>query len=115
MQNKYKLSIKACAEIKKIFRYSFQQLGENQAVKYKASLDKCFQLLVDNPNMGRECSDIREGHFRHEHESHIIFYTQRSNDLFITTIFHDRMDIKNILGTREKSQILKFVFNKGAS
>ncbi len=103
MQNKFKLSVKAHAEIKKIFRYSFQQFGENQAVKYKASLDECFQLLADNPSMGRECNDIRDGYFRHEHESHIIFYTQRSNDIFITTIIRDRMDIKNILGTREKS------------
>lgn len=98
MQNKFKLSVKARAEIKKIFRYSFQQFGENQAVKYKASLNECFQMLADNPNIGRECNDIRDGYFRHEHQSHVIFYTQRSNDIFIATIIHDRMDIKNILG-----------------
>ena len=103
MQNKFKLSVKARAEIKKIFRYSLQQFGENQAVKYKASLDECFQLLADSPNMGRECNDIRDGYFRHEHESHIIFYTQRSNDIFITTIIHDRMDIKNIFGVSGNS------------
>lgn len=102
MQNKFKLSVKARAEIKKIFRYSFQQFGENQALKYKTSLEKCFQLLADNPNMGRECNEIVDGYFRHEHESHIVFYTQRSNDIFITTIIHDRMDVKNILGTRRK-------------
>jgi toxin ParE1/3/4 len=102
MQNKFKLSVKARAEIKKIFRYSFQQFGENQAVKYKADLDECFQLLADNPNMGRECNDIRDGYFRHEHESHIIFYTQRSNYIFITAIIHDRMNIKNILGIKRK-------------
>ena len=103
MQNKFKLSVKARTEIKKIFRYSFQQFGENQAVKYKASLDECFQLLADNPNMGRECNDIRDGYFRHEHESHIIFYTQRSSDIFITTIIHDRMDLKNIFGVNSNS------------
>ena len=97
MQNKFKLSVKARAEIKKIFRYSFQQFGENQAVKYKVGLEECFQLLADNPDMGRECNGIRDGYFRHEHESHIIFYRQRSNDIFIITIIHDRMDITNIL------------------
>lgn len=103
MQNKFKLSVKARADIKKLFRYSFQQFGENQAVNYKNALNECFQLLADNPNMGRKCNDIRDGYFRHEHQSHIIFYTQRSNDIFITTIIHDRMDIKNISGTRKKS------------
>ena len=103
MQNKFKLSVRARADIKKLFRYSFQQFGENQAVKYKAGLNECFQLLADNPDMERECNNIRDGYFRHEHQSHIIFYTQRSNDIFITTIIHDRMDIKNILETRKKS------------
>ncbi|PCI18285.1 MAG: hypothetical protein COB62_07080 [Piscirickettsiaceae bacterium] len=63
-------------------------------MKYNASLDDCFQLLADNPSMGRECNDLRDGCFRHEHESYIIFNTQRSHDIFITTIIHDRMDIK---------------------
>jgi len=97
MQNRFKLSVKARVAIKKIFRYSFQQFGESQALKYKTSLDECFQLLANNPNLGRECNDIREGYYKHEHGSHIIFYTQRSNDIFISTIIHDRMDIKNIL------------------
>ena len=75
MQNKFKLSEKVRADIKKLFRYSFQQFGENQVVKYKAGLNECFQLLADNPNMGRECNDIRDAYFRYEHQSHIIFYT----------------------------------------
>lgn len=96
MKNKFTLSVKARAEIKKIFRYSFQQFGESQAVKYKSGLEVCFQLLADNPNMGRECNEIRDGYFRHEHESHIIFYRQRLNDILIVTIIHDRMNLKNI-------------------
>ena len=102
MPSKFKLSVKARIEIKKIFRYSFQQFGEKQAVKYKTGLDECFQLLADNPNMGRECNDIRDGYFRHEHEHHIIFYRQRLNDIFITTIIRDRMNIKNIFGVSGK-------------
>ena len=57
MQNKFKLSVKARADIKKLFRYSFQQFGENQVIKYKTDLEDCFQLLADNPNMGRECDN----------------------------------------------------------
>ncbi len=95
MQNKFKLSVKAREDIKNLFRYSFQKFDENQAIKYKAGLDGCFQLLADNPNMGRECNDLRDGYFRHEHQRHIIFYTQRLNDIFIVTIIHNRMDKKN--------------------
>jgi len=103
MGSEFKLSVKAQAEIKKIFRYSFQEFGENQAIKYKASLDECFQLLAENPSMGRECHHIRDGYFRHKHESHIIFYTQRSNHIFIVTIVHDRVDVTNIFGGNSNS------------
>ena len=96
MKNKFKLSVKAHADIKKILRYSFQQFGESQAVKYKSGPEACFQLLADNPDMGSECNEIRDGYFRHEHEKHIIFYRQRLNDILIVTIIHDRMNLKNI-------------------
>lgn len=96
MKNKFKLSVKAHADIKKILRYSFQQFGESQAIKYKSGLEASFQLLADNPNMGRECNEIRDGYFRHEHEKHIIFYRQRLNDILIVTIIHDRMSLNSI-------------------
>ncbi len=102
MPNKYTISKRAEKEIAKILEYSYRNFGLDQAIKYKSGLEDCFQLLADNPDMGRECSDIRDGYFRHEHESHIIFYTQRSNNIFITAIIHDRMDIKSILGVRGK-------------
>ena len=98
MPNKYTVSKRADKEISKILEYSYREFGLDQAVKYKIGLENCFQLLADNPGMGRECNDIRNEYFRHEHESHIIFYRQRSNDIFITAIIHDRMDIKNIFG-----------------
>lgn len=103
MQNKFKLSVKAREDVKNIFRYSLQRFGENQTMKYKADLGECFQLLADNPNMGRECNDIRDGYFRHEHQSHIIFYIQKSKHIFITTIIHNRVDIKNMFGERRET------------
>ena len=100
MPNKYTFSKRADKEISKILEYSYREfgLGLDQAEKYKTGLENCFQLLADDPGMGRVCNDIRNEYFRHEHESHIIFYRQRSDDIFITAIIHDRMDIKNIFG-----------------
>ena len=100
MPNKYTFSKRADKEISKILEYSYREfgLGLDQAEKYKTGLENCFQLLGDDPGMGRICNDIRNEYFRHEHESHIIFYRQRSDDIFITAIIHDRMDIKNIFG-----------------
>ena len=98
MPNKYTVSKRADKEILKILEYSYRKFGLRQAVKYKIGLEDCFQLLADNPGMGRECDDIRQGYFRHKHESHIIFYRQRASDIFITAIIHENMNIKNIFG-----------------
>ncbi len=102
MPDKYAVSKRAEKEIARILEYSYRNFGLDQALKYKSGLEACFQLLADNPDMGRECNNIRDGYFWHEHESHIIFYTQRSKDIFITAIIHERMDIKSILGVRGK-------------
>jgi len=97
MSNRYRISKRAEKAIATILEYSYRNFGLNQALKYKSGLEDCFQLLADNPDIGRECNDIRSGYFRHEHESHIIFYTQRAKDIFITAIIHHRMDIKSKL------------------
>ena len=101
MPNKYTLSKRADKEISRILEYSYSQFGLRQTVKYKTGLEDCFQLLADNPDMGRACDEIRQGYFRHEHESHIIFYRQRASDVFITAVIHESMNIKNIFGVND--------------
>lgn len=102
MQSKFKLSVKARADIKKLFRYSFQQFGVNQAIKYKTGLEDCFQLLADNPDMGRKCDDTRKDYHRHEYERHIIFYRKRTHDIFITAIIYNGKDLKHIFSVTAK-------------
>jgi len=51
--------------------------------------------------MERECHHIRDEYFRHKHGSDIVFYMQRTDDIFIVTIVHNRMDISNIFGASD--------------
>ena len=94
MPSEFKLSVYARTDIKKLFRYSYQQFGESQALKYKTELEACLQLLADNPDLGRKCDHIRQGYQRHEYARHIIFYRKRKTDIFIVKILHESMDAK---------------------
>jgi toxin ParE1/3/4 len=97
MLNKYTLSKKSQKAIDRILEYTYRQFGEKQAINYKSELENCLQLLVDNPEIGHPCNQIREGYQRHEHQSHIIFYPQRKNDIFISAIIHKSRDLKRHL------------------
>lgn len=51
--NSYRLTARAESEILDIFIYGIEQFGLRQARLYKDDMEDCFQLLVDNPRMGR--------------------------------------------------------------
>ena len=94
MPGNYTLSNKADDEIKEIYKYSYATFGESQANIYLAGLANCFEHLVGNPHLGRSCDSIREGYFRLEYLSHIIFYTLEPDTILISRVIHKSMDIK---------------------
>ncbi len=59
---------------------------------YFQSLTQCLELLGDNPEMGSTVDEIRPGYRCFLHESHVIFYTPREQDVLIVRILHKRMD-----------------------
>lgn len=71
--NNYRLSTQAENEILDIFLYGIERFGLNQARLYKDGMESCFQLLGNNPRMGRSATIVGEGIRRHEHGSHVIF------------------------------------------
>ncbi len=94
MLDNYTLSNKADGEIKEIYKYSYATLGEDQADIYIAGLENCFEHLVENPHLGRSCDRIREGYFRLDYLSHIIFYTLEPDTILISRVIHKSMDTK---------------------
>ncbi|AVH41602.1 type II toxin-antitoxin system RelE/ParE family toxin [Agrobacterium tumefaciens] len=86
----YRLTKQAESEILDIFIYGVEQFGLRQAHFYKNELEGCFQLLGDNPRMGRLAPAIGEGVRRHEHGSHVIFYEIDGSGVLILTVVHGR-------------------------
>lgn len=89
---KVKLSEAAARDLEEILEQSFVEFGVRRTETYYASLTRCLDLLGGNPEMGSGAEDIRPGYRRFPHESHVIFYTIRTEDLLVVRILHQRMD-----------------------
>ena len=104
MPGSYTLSNKADDEIKEIYKYSYVTFGESQANIYLAGLENCFERLLGNPHLGRPCDSVREGYFRLEYLSHIIFYTRVPDTILISRVIHKSMDIKAQFGEERTAE-----------
>ena len=57
--------------------------------KYFLSLHSTIELLAQQPKLGRKFHYFR----RHEHESHIIFYTEKPYGILVVDILHEQENI----------------------
>ncbi len=81
----YRLTRRAEADIKSIERYTVKEFGYVQADLYLGGLDALFDLLCENPNLGRE---IAPGRRRFAYRQHIILYRVEVEELQIIRIWN---------------------------
>jgi toxin ParE1/3/4 len=86
----YGLTQQADAQLFEILRYSLTHFGEGQAQKYHDELLWCFQMLADNPQLGRSAERARPATRRHEHKQHVILYRATDTGVMILAIFDMR-------------------------
>jgi toxin ParE1/3/4 len=93
MPNKFTKSKKADFDIEQITKRSFDDFGERQTIKYMQGLIKCMQMLANNPELGRDFTHNKTKctYLFYRHVSHIIYYRQRKNEIFIVRILHAKM------------------------
>lgn len=88
----------AIDDLNDIWNYTFEQWAENQADKYYAPLKFACKEIGENPELGREYSEIRRNLLGLKTGKHIIFYHLISEDkIEVIRILHERMDLKNRL------------------
>jgi toxin ParE1/3/4 len=54
-------------------------------------LEDGFDLLAQNPSIGRPCDPIRPGLRRFEIGSHVVFYLSESEGVLVARVLHERM------------------------
>jgi len=80
-----------------IWRYSFEQWGEEQADFYLDTLAEGIALLVDNPQIGTDCSFIRPDYRRLIIQHHIVYYQLSEKRIDIIRVLHKDMDMDHHL------------------
>ena len=54
----------------------------------RAGFERTFQLLADNPRMGRRADRIAPGVSRHEHGAHVTLYETTASGVLILAVVH---------------------------
>lgn len=81
----FELSKRAKSDIENIIRYTRDNFGRAQAEEYVDGLYHSFELLTDNPRLGREW---KAGRRRYIHRVHYIYYRLTPSSIFVTHIRH---------------------------
>ena len=83
----YRLTRQAQSDIKEIYLYTVEYFGEGQAREYLDGLEYSFDLLTDNPNLGR----LWDGKGRrYIYKSHLVYYRLLKDEILITRIRNAR-------------------------
>ncbi len=94
---RYDLSREAQLNIKKIRRYSIDNWGDRQAVKYITQLREQMRHLAQMPTLGTHRSDIDDSVYAYPYESHMIYFTVTDSGIAVAGILHQRMLPENHL------------------
>jgi toxin ParE1/3/4 len=87
----YRVSKRAGAELDAIMIYTIQTWGEWQADKYLDEMESMFELLAENPGLGRAVTGWAKSTRRIEKGSHVIFYRPTPQGVFVQRILHKTM------------------------
>lgn len=91
------LSPRAGADLADIYAYTLQSWGKAQADIYLDKIELAFNQLLDNPQIGRDRSDVKEGYRCLNIEKHVLFYKIVKTEIHILGVLHSRMDVINRL------------------
>ena len=81
----FELSRKASRKIEEIIRYTDRHFGLEQTEEYLSGLYYSFDLLTDNPRMGRPYDERRR---RYVYRSHHVYYRIQKDRILIVDIRH---------------------------
>jgi toxin ParE1/3/4 len=92
MPRAVKISRAAAADLRAIARYTQHLWGANQRYEYLALLEGHFEILAENPRVGRLRDEDKSGLFSSVAGRHVIFYRADDTAIRIVRVLHQSMD-----------------------
>ncbi len=90
----YEKSEEALLDWREIIEYTINRFGEQQALKYSASLITCIESMTSG-NQYFKVIDVngRKVGVKHCHKHYIFALIRENRPLLVFAIFHERMDL----------------------
>jgi toxin ParE1/3/4 len=85
-KNKYKLSNLAQSHLRKVKNYTVENFSELQWRNYKDTLLSGFQMLADNPGLGRSCDEIYPNGFYFPIGKHTAYFTKEDDFILVVGV-----------------------------
>jgi len=90
-----RISAEAEEDIDGITAYTTSTWGWRQTDQYLAKLEDGFDLLAQNPSIGRPCDSIQAGLRRFEIGRHVVFFLPEPKGILVVRVLHERMLPRN--------------------
>lgn len=81
-----RISAAAARDLEDILVYGITTFGEAQALKYRVSLSRVFEMLGDMPNIGRRSESGVPDERRFPHGRHVVYYLTSDQGVVITRV-----------------------------
>ena len=88
----YRLTPAAELDLERIWKYSAEKWGPDQADRYIDDLVAGFDSIAEAPKAAPKCDYIRSGYRRQSIERHVVYFRMNESSVIIVRILHDRMD-----------------------
>ncbi|HEY9566822.1 MAG TPA: type II toxin-antitoxin system RelE/ParE family toxin [Thalassobaculum sp.] len=87
----------AAADLRSLACFSVTTWGKQRARDYQDALLKRLQMLAESPGMGHRRSGLADGLLCFPAESHMIYYIENNNGIWVVRVLHKRQDpVRNI-------------------
>jgi toxin ParE1/3/4 len=86
-----RVSREAEADTDQIAAYTTETWGPLQTDRYLDQLEDSFQLLAQNPSIGRPCHAIDPELRRFEAGKHVVFYRLQPGGIRVVRVLHQQM------------------------
>ena len=80
-------------DIKKIWRYTYNNWGEKQADSYANAIGLTINAMPENPEIGNNIDNIRKDYRLYHFKHHLIIYRLSSTTIEIVRVLGENMEI----------------------
>ncbi|WP_067515210.1 type II toxin-antitoxin system RelE/ParE family toxin [Endozoicomonas ascidiicola] len=98
----YCLTPDAQSDLLNIQRFTVEQWGASQSLKYLTELRASMQLIAETPALGKGRPDVGLDVLSFPQGSHVIYYVVHEQQIIVFGVLHKRMVPLNHLAERRK-------------